>query len=319
MLVNESVELDLGNDKNLYYPEKGETYFSLVFNKDTKAIKAAAMYRCRESFCYALSAYLIDKPFKPMPSGVLQEKLNIKDLSILILISGKKANQRFIRDFERIVHPYDESLGVKKSSFRQVSNYKGAYVIDLDPKWLSSVILASLYTLIVRTLTEREISSHDTIESMTGKANLNNLSDVQRSFIQIDLHHFLRNIDEVLGDNPITGVNDFKYGFSNPEVKELDLNQSIDEIELDGKIKKVDRDIYRVISITYLGGIYSFSYRVDGILYSLKSMKDMTPKSELELFDVLNGRRDYSFPIGLKWVFNYVKILIKESNEKRDT
>jgi hypothetical protein len=173
--------------------------------------------KCREFFgdlvvCGNLN---IDTP------SIYGLRLKDKRISVKKTLLSVSMNEGDVEGFAkrlRFLRQIEGAMGIKKTRIYPTQHNATDYtklVLVGDKKWISSPLLISLYTAIIRSLTYSfsKLTFKDHInELITGSYSYGNDACTFKRLkdCEVDIVHLLTNIDVVLGDNPLTGLNDTK-------------------------------------------------------------------------------------------------------------
>lgn len=204
----------------------------------------------------------------------LDEEIDTSELMLRVVCSDKKAflkNVKFIKGLEKKYPKLKKPLQVYETS------HADSLVLVGDPLWVKNSLTISLLTFLIRICNTKVINPGTTINTFT-KEFIKQYSAYDDSHYasevidQLDNFNFLiRHIDEILGDNPLTGVDD----------EEFLENRYIFETESSSE------------SFHNNSGLLSFAKYVE----HFKALAD--------------GENDYYGevkPYGVKWVMNFLRL-----------
>lgn len=197
-----------------------------------------------------------------------------------------------------ILNNVEDMLEIPRSIIYDITiDNERCLVIKGSSFYLESPLLISFYTLLIRMLSYSEVYDCTTIYEVF--SHFNTLSGTDANIIKlfnknIDLDVFLNNIDAIIKENPITGLNDIEY---ERKVKELDGVGSGYELTLTYRPTIFNPNNEVTFSFTdyhNMHGIYSFVNTVT----RLKAMN-----ADLLNFGIITDEE----PVGLDWAYNYLK------------
>jgi hypothetical protein len=140
-----------------------------------------------------------------LPKGVISAN------ETLLSVNIKPQNFDNFKAHFKIIRKIERDMKIKRTKLLE-TQLPNKFVIIGDKKWMSSPLLISIYTLLIRSFTyETPVSSYKRhITKLLKHTYYSNDVEFFRFFkhCNFDLIHLLSNIDEVLGDNPLTGGND---------------------------------------------------------------------------------------------------------------
>ena len=167
--------------------------------------------KCREYFGDAVvCAHLdIDMP------DVYGFKLINKRLALNETLLSVSLPTTAIPDFAnkmKFLRSIEKRMGISMTKVYP-TQHSDKLVLVGDKKWVSSPLLVSIYSIIIRSLTYTSTAKtyKDHIkELITGIFSSSNDASAFKTFKndKVDLLHLLLNIDKVTGTNPLTGLND---------------------------------------------------------------------------------------------------------------
>lgn len=218
-----------------------------------------------------------------MPLDESLFSLSVKEDSYNNLI----ANMHIINDLEKEMKilKKDQSKLFDTGLFNQLTGRKKLVLVG-PSDWMKSPLTVSLYSFIIRILTYKQ--GHDTIEDFLKKSNITGSDSSYCTRLKnLNVRFLLKNIDEVLGENPVSGIND-DFLYNSEEVfttsNEIDLKFIWKE--------KERRASYGIWKNHGEHGFVSLLIRVNSVV-------DFTKK-------------DFNFhytPVGFTWAINYDKLL----------
>lgn len=92
------------------------------------------------------------------PTHVLNEPLDLDNVRMLVTFGGKE----FLKVIENVldfIHQYEEEVGFEKTKIEIVPNRKNTVIFIGDKKWLTSLPMLSLYTLLIRGTTNHHVGT----------------------------------------------------------------------------------------------------------------------------------------------------------------
>jgi len=170
--------------------------------------------KCREYFGGAVVCANLDIDTPKIYGFSLKDKrLSLKET--LLSVSLPKADIPNFLEHLPLLRKIEKQMGIKMTRKYSTQHNDADYtklVLIGDKKWVSSPLLISIYTQIIRSFTYKttttSFKSH--IKELITKIAYGNDVIIFQSIESkgVDLMHLLINIDKVLGDNPLTGLND---------------------------------------------------------------------------------------------------------------
>jgi hypothetical protein len=171
--------------------------------------------KCREYFGDALVAAHLNQPMPPIYGFQLNSKRMTIDETLFSLFLDADNYDYFIQRLP-VLNRIEKKMGISLTQFFNVkndlnNNYK---IVSVgDKKWSSSPLLISIYTLILRSFSyktnRRTFKTH--IKDLLNNYSGNDKATFLEITSKINLEHLLLNIDEVLKDNPLTGIDDLDF------------------------------------------------------------------------------------------------------------
>jgi hypothetical protein len=248
---------------------------------------------CREMLISML--VVLQAPIKINdPYGAVIEKFGIPKEELYLIVKQSGGAFKELEDSSKIyISKYEEASNSKETLFHRVHNDPAAMVVELDPLWTKSTLALSIITLLIRKMISdlSVIKRHASLEEYAIGLRARGITGVITSLCEVDLCDVLRNIDEIVGEDFISGFNDSMLDYS-----------------------KIDRLDYSGPIFHNLGcncGLRTFSYRVQ------KSIEHVDSKTKL--IDVPLVRRMAEGPNnGRKWVLNYLEILNRGKEGSND-
>jgi hypothetical protein len=152
----------------------------------------------------------------PMIYGMSLRKKRISIKETLLSVSlYQESVPTFIKNM-KYLRRIEKSMGIPMTRIYS-TQHQGAFdtrlVLIGDKKWVSSPLLISIYSLIIRAMTYslrgNSFKSHIkalVISSWSYGNDAQAFKTIDRN--GVDLIHLLQNIDKVISDNPLTGLND---------------------------------------------------------------------------------------------------------------
>lgn len=171
--------------------------------------------KCREYFGDAVVCAHLDID-TPAIYGfrLVNKRVSIEETLLSVSLPSNES-LGFIKHLS-ILRKFERQMGIKITkcySTQHTDEDSVKLVLVGDKKWVSSPLLIAIYTQILRSFTYHTPTSS---YSAHIKALITEYSGNDRDtfsnihYSGIDLLHLLLNIDRVLGDNPLTGLNDLE-------------------------------------------------------------------------------------------------------------
>lgn len=263
--------------------------FSLCRKEGDTYIQCFYPVTCRELLCQALG-YFLSTGIKVNNHDVFasNELVNITALSIYLNSSDECNLSKNIH----LLNNLEIQLNKEPTQIYDCSNNN--YLVLLSSFWLQSGLTLSIYSYFLRLLTYKTcfgtmmklLDKIDTvIEDYLGY-DMDRLRYFRKN---IDIMFLLQHMDEVLGDSPITGVNDKEY-FSKIE-KQNDPTTSTLFVLTHNNSKMKEVDFY-ASNIGDFGGFSTFAETVYYLKEVVKAGYELTPGYAGSPFEL--------------WAYNYV-------------
>lgn len=144
----------------------------------------------------------------------LDEEIDTSELILRVVCTNKKAflkNVKFIKKLEK------EYPNLKKPLQVYETSHEDSVVLVGDSLWVKNSLTISLITFLIRICNTSVDNPGTTINTFT-KAFISQYSGYDDSeyahtiIYQLgNFNFFVRNIDEILGDNPLTGIDDKRF------------------------------------------------------------------------------------------------------------
>jgi hypothetical protein len=287
--------------ENCYYNQISQTSeikWSLLNRVGPKEFKELHLnVLCREYFGDAVVCSILDIDNPPIYGFSLIGKRSANDETLLsVCLSTVVARKNFINHFH-MLRQIERSMGISTTKIRK-TQHPDKLVLIGDAKWSSSPLLISLYTQIIRSFTY--VTPTTTFEShiealISGNLGWGNDVSAFKQFQSagINLKHLLKNIDEVLGEDPLTGLED------------LQLIDQKDRLEDEYTTVSLKHTAANGLKSTYNWCI-SYNHGNHGIVTFAHSIEKCKAHSE--------SPYQYS-RIGCSWVQNYMAIVKRELSE----
>ena len=190
--------------------------FTFVNDVNGEFHELADLMACRDMLCTVLLTQLLGIEYEYCCGLSFYEKLDLKYPRMAIAMDGE--NSKSFEGNLDVIHSVEDLMGIPRTSFLKYKPteveyddiYK--YLLIVDKDWMSSPLLLSWYTLVLRAMTAISPYSPvvDPIERLLKLDN--SLSDETEviKFLdrKIDLKVFMKNWRKVIGISPITGDND---------------------------------------------------------------------------------------------------------------
>ena len=271
--------------KNYSYSEESQdvnTRFSLLNKIDKSTFQElCGPVKCRDFFGEALVSSKIEYILPSIYGFKVDEFWKLRSPYIYLYFDVNKDNflnkVHILNDIER-EHFKSKML----TRFFVVDEER--LVIKVCPVWVKSPILLSLFTFIVRLFTYSS-SSFNNLEELLNYCKLNTEKDgdyIKNIQKYIDISLFLSNYKSILGDNPLTGIND----------KEI--------INL---IKQGQTSFYHKNKYTEQNSSWTISYQhnMHGMVTCAKNISRLLNDKELALKGTL--------VVGFDWAYNYFTLI----------
>jgi hypothetical protein len=326
--------------RDIYYREDLHKAPRIDFTTARKSLKDGIWY-LNDSFHSCREVLTTKVTFRTRSSGAgkyynfVDSENNPSDKTesvILLRVCNEPSFKKLMAHLHKITE-YEEALGVSEGILRP-TNRPQVFALSVDEKWYSSPLLISTLSLLIRYAAKMPMRSKQSIEDYyrqkLKKSICDTNLDLAYTFIQVDLKFVLRNIDFILGKNPISGLNDaemIKF-FSENSHRYMESATVPIDLELDhsSNLSKTRYNISSYYSGLW-GGIYKFSNAINEIYngFEISDIKDYSDESLL--IKVLVTRRImatsksiFERPIntcyGILWVINYIKLLRERLDDK---
>ena len=286
-----TVNLQVITNPSLYNQntQTSDIEFSLL-NRDGGGFKELHyQVRCREYLGDCVVASYVDRNTPRIYGFELVNKRAAIDETLLSITGSQITLERVIRKLKVIID-LEKQIGLKEDEYTQIygTQFSDKLVIVGNKVWMSSPVMISLYTLVIRCLTydTRCVKVVNLLKEISKKYGIavdgTQLYRIFNNYL-FDFPFFFANWRDILGDNPLTGLNDdqFTHWVSN--------GSYIDSYELDYDSGCILWNIDECHSYT---GIAHMSRKA----YLLKNNKD--------LYETTHP--------GLTWARNY--LALKETN-----
>jgi hypothetical protein len=169
---------------------------------------------CREYFGDVVVCANLDIDVPEIYGFKLKDKrASVKETLLSVSMSAAKIPS-FLNHF-KILRRIEKQMGIKMTHRYRTQHNDDNYtklVLVGDKKWMSSPLLISIYTQLIRSFTYNtpsdSLASH--IKALIAPGASGNDVNAFRKFkdSKLDLVHLLTNIDKVLDKKPLTGVDD---------------------------------------------------------------------------------------------------------------
>ena len=197
-------------------PQTSSLEFALLKRiKENEFTEIHYKVKCREYFGDTLVSAHLNQPMPLIYGFMLGSNKMTIDETLLSLFLDKDNYNHFIRRLP-VLNRIEKKMGISLTQFFSVENDSNNWykIVSVgDKKWSSSPLLISIYTLILRSFTyktnKRTFKTH--IKDLINNYSGNDRNAFLKINSKIDLEHLLFNIDKVLKDNPLTGIDDLNF------------------------------------------------------------------------------------------------------------
>lgn len=289
---------------------------------------------CREVlakqwYLYSLGAYqlirsLTNSNYQNIPLSFKDTNFG-EDRSLFLAISFMKKDNldRFLENV-KIITKIERALKVETSKF-MVEDFEATYertletdyvTIAVKPSkyWTSSVILFSIFTLLLRDMVWIDTKDLKIKDIFAGRftyiPNFGYKSTRIKAFVdanRIDLWKFLKNSDFILGNQPDTGINDSVIQSVYTSGSTANIFVSSSDLEKFPVLKGYGRGRLQSISTesAYYNGIMALSRLHSSIVNVQKGR-------------VFNITPDSTLSYGILWLLRYEQLIQKEQNVRKE-
>jgi hypothetical protein len=279
------------------YPEN--TNFSslkigvLNINNKDEHYEVVYPFRCRELLSIALIASTICKEAPEVCYLTMHGKEMATDkLRLSANINNEYQRESFLKFFPVFIADYEKALGAEPTIVYK-TEYDDAFVLIGDAKWVSSPLILSIFSMVLRLSTlipEKDQSSDISIVEAYKRSLFvtENYHLLKRFFHSLKIEALLENYIDIIGNNPMTGINDAALS-------------KIDDYVYDSGDYISVRDTGESISFNDIRGGTGFS-TLGRIVERISSYK-----GDLRNISYVSNEFEMDSVVGYDWVVNYIE------------
>jgi hypothetical protein len=307
-ISNEILELTLAKSVYDQYIENNQASSlkigALGLNELDHHYEILPPFKCRELLSIALIASTVCDGAPEVSRLEMEDKKMSTDcLRLSANITNSSHMESFLRYFPKFIDTYDKALGAESTVVYRTTE-KNALIIIGDPKWISSPLILSVFTMVMRlsTLIPERVNDPDlSLETAysLGFFNRESIELMEAFFRGLDIKLLLKEYKYILGDSPMTGIDD--EALSRVYLEDMDSEDLV-------RSNLIDSDLDLGFNFYDLRGYSGFES-----LYTMyiKIRDNVSNRSTLDqIIMKLNSPR----VVGLKWAMNY-SLKVKEANE----
>lgn len=273
-------------------PQSSDIEFCMLQRKATEGTFKELHYKvkCREYLGDANIAAHLNRKTPKIYGFELNGRMALNE-SIFSLHLEKNSHDN-LRSNIRLLNRLERKLNISETEL-YLTDYGYILVSIGSPFWMKSPLLVSIYSFILRALTYRKSSKRKLSSYL--KDISPSVSDYiyAKRLTRLDLEFLLLNIDEVLGENPISGIDDSilipSKAFSNSE------NVFLKYINYNNKINHTQFGVWTTHS----------NHGFNNLNTNLKNVENLKTL-------------DIGYPHGAFWAINYSNILLRNNKSLSD-